>query len=264
MCRLAALAGAATPLSRLLYEAPHSLEVQAYAPRQQLSGHVNVDGTGVAWWQDGDPNPLRYVSDRPPWADPNLADLSRRLSSGMQVAVVRSATPGLPLGPSSAPPLVFGRLALAHNGYVEGFRASCLRPLLESLPDDLISRLDVVTDTALVALVLVHEGGADGDLPGAVRRTLERVSLACAPAAGVLSLNLVAADGEWLVATRFARRREADTLHLIEGGASAPGGVTLASEPLDPNAPWRPVPPDTLVVVDPSGTVETTSLREIG
>ena len=48
MCRLAARTGPSAPLSSLLYDPPRSLEVLAYDPREQQSGHVNVDGTGVA------------------------------------------------------------------------------------------------------------------------------------------------------------------------------------------------------------------------
>ena len=58
MCRLAAYAGPPAPLSALLYDPPHSLEHQAYAPRELVSGNVNVDGTGVAWWPAHEDEPL--------------------------------------------------------------------------------------------------------------------------------------------------------------------------------------------------------------
>ena len=41
MCRLAAYVGPPASLSSIMYEAPHSLEKQAYLPREMVSGHVN-------------------------------------------------------------------------------------------------------------------------------------------------------------------------------------------------------------------------------
>jgi len=94
MCRFAAYHGPPRPLAEMLYEAPHSLERQAYVPREMVEGHVNVDGTGVVWWPHGDDEPLRYVTVLPPWSDPNLPTLAPRLQGRTILGSVRSATPG--------------------------------------------------------------------------------------------------------------------------------------------------------------------------
>ncbi|MDP8970062.1 MAG: hypothetical protein M3N52_06135, partial [Actinomycetota bacterium] len=119
---MAAYLGPPRPLSTLLYEPPRALQVQAYDPKEQLFGGVNVDGTGVAWWVDDEPAPLLYRSDRPPWSDPNLPDLSRRLRARVQLAAVRSASPGIPYGTNYVAPFVHGTLACAHNGWLGEFR----------------------------------------------------------------------------------------------------------------------------------------------
>ena len=45
MCRLAAYLGEPIPLAEALYRPSHSLQKQAYAPRELVDGYVNVDGT---------------------------------------------------------------------------------------------------------------------------------------------------------------------------------------------------------------------------
>jgi hypothetical protein len=98
MCRMAAYAGPAAPLSRLLADPPWALEQQAWratrggSPGRTGGNLVNVDGTGVVWWPAGERRrpPLRYVTELPPWADPNLLGLAARLEGAMQLALVRS------------------------------------------------------------------------------------------------------------------------------------------------------------------------------
>ena len=139
-------------LSTLIYDAPHGLERHAYHPRAMVSGTVNVDGTGIAWWPVPVEEPLVYVTELTPWSDPNLPRLAPRLTAGMQLAAVRSATPGMPAGPAAALPFVSGQVAFAHNGRLEGFERGIGRRLLERLPDELFAAATVMTDS--VALFL--------------------------------------------------------------------------------------------------------------
>ena len=107
MCRLAAYIGSEDiAASTLLYDMPMSVERMAYAPRELLSGHVNVDGTGVAWWADGPSTPLRYITEKPPWSDPNLPTLAPTFRGSPVVVAVRSATPGLSHGTDHVAPSI--------------------------------------------------------------------------------------------------------------------------------------------------------------
>lgn len=186
MCRFAAYVGPPVALSSLIYDAPHALERQAYAPRQMLAGHVNVDGTGVAWWPEGDDTaePLRYVSDRPPWSDPNLPALSPRLAGGTVLAAVRSATPGTPFGPGHVAPFVHGGLAGAHNGWLGRFRERTGRELLARLPDHLHDAYRAVNDSLAVFLTVVRhlEGDPAGDLTRALRAAVTEILEVCGEA----------------------------------------------------------------------------------
>ena len=185
MCRLAGLLttapGEAPPLSLLLSDTAHSLSEQGHSARQMTSGTVNVDGTGVAWWADDAPQPLRYVSDKPPWSDPNLPWLAPRLRAGCQVALVRAATVGIPHGAAFVSPFTYGRIACAHNGSIGKFRSTVARPLLARLPDHLFAAFHGASDSlALMLMVVAHaERDPSAGLLGAVAGALdEAVALA--------------------------------------------------------------------------------------
>ncbi len=270
MCRLAAYLGPPAPLSTLLYDAPRSLEVQANAPREQLQGNVNVDGMGIAWWEPEHPRPsgqvserprwpapLRYVSERPPWSDQNLPALAPRLLGRIQLAAVRSATPGMPFSPGAVAPFVRGALAAAHNGRIEAFRERMCRVLLERLPGHLLGALDVLSDSTLlflhIAAYLEREPGAG--LAAAVRGGAGEVARACAEQGAAATLTLAVADGECVAALRAAVGRPTNSLYTLHDGRRWPGAVLLASEPLDDDPAWRPVPAGSLVELTRDGVV---------
>ena len=179
MCRIAAYIGdRPLPLSALLYDPPHSLEHAAYAPRELIWGHVNVDGTGVAWWVEGRANPLRYVTDKSPWADPNLSDLAPVLSGTPLLAAVRSATPGISHGSQNVAPFVSGDLAAVHNGWIGGFRDGVGRSLLSTLSDTRFSEISSMNDSqALFQLVCQQIDDNPGiEIRDAVSRNLPTCS----------------------------------------------------------------------------------------
>jgi len=242
MCRMAGYLGPAAPLAVLLSDPPHSLTVQAYRPSMQHEGTVNVDGTGVAWWPPGEPEPLRYVTERPPWSDPNLLPLAARLCGGAQLAAVRSATPGLPFGPDAVAPFVHDGVALAHNGRVGGFRGRVGRALLERLPDELLATAGVLTDSVVLFLTTLHHRRRQPDhgLVGALAAAVREVEQACAQAGQAATLTLLACDGERLVGLRAAVGTRSPT--LFTRAVAGRGAMVAASEPLDDTPGWAEVP----------------------
>lgn len=248
MCRIAAYAGPPRPLSHLLYESPHSLEDQSYRPREMVSGHVNVDGTGAVWWSDSNPSPLRYVTERPPWSDPNLPGLAERLRGSPILATVRSATPGIPSGPGAVLPFVHGELAGTHNGYIGSFREATCAALLALLPAELLGRLETVTDSALLFLLAVRSWRESGDMESAALEAVRLASQIARDAGAPASLNLVLATVDGVVAIRHAVDVESNTLYT----RFTNGAGWIASEPLDDHD-WRAVQPDHLVRLTPAG-----------
>ncbi|MDH3283849.1 MAG: ergothioneine biosynthesis protein EgtC [Acidobacteriota bacterium] len=255
MCRVAAYLGPAAPLSTLVFDPPHSLEEQAYRPREMVTGTVNVDGTGVAWWPEGATEPVRYVSATPPWADENLRSMGTGLVSGAQLATVRSATPGLPTGSGAALPFVHGRHAGTHNGYVAGFKERAARPLIERLPEHLFTRLDVVSDSLVLFLLVIDrlERSAGCDLGAALASATCGIREQCETLGVEASLNLVLTDGRTVAATRSALGMPPNSLYVLDRGRRWPGAALLASEPLDDDDGWASVPEEALVVWDGGG-----------
>jgi glutamine amidotransferase len=248
MCRLAAYAGPPASLSSIMYEAPHSLEKQAYLPREMVSGHVNVDGTGVAWWRDGEAEPLHYVTDRPPWSDANLPRLARRFQGAPILSVVRSQTPGMSAGAAAAHPFVFDCWAGAHNGYLEGF-ATVAPALIERLDDEVRGQLDALSDSLLLFLLAVTRLRRGASLREALVATAAEAATLCAGIGCAASLNLVLADTGEVAALRAARGVEANSLHTLEDGERWPGGRLIASEALDEDPGWVVVPEDHVVSI---------------
>lgn len=255
MCRVAFSTGAELPLSALLYDPPHALSEQAWQPREQHHGNVNVDGTGVAWWPGDDPTPLRYVTTSPPWADPNLPALAARLTGRTVLAAVRGATPGIGFGPDLVAPFVRDGLAFTHNGWIGGFRSDVAPTLVRALPDDLLGATVALSDSTVVFhLVLAHHRQHD-DLPRAVADALRQVAAACRAAGQPATLNVVVTDGAQAVATRASCGLAGNSLYVRTRDT---GRLDIASEPLDDDG-WDPVPDDALVHVH-DGTPTTTAL----
>jgi glutamine amidotransferase len=255
MCRMAGYIGPPAPLSVLLSDPPHSLSVQAWRPRLQHEGAINVDGTGVAWWPPGEPEPIRYATERPPWSDPNLLHLAGRLRGAVQLAAVRSGTPGLPYGAGAVAPFAHGTLAGAHNGRLGGFRGPVGRRLLHDLPDDLYPAAGTLTDSVALFLTLVrhHRAQPEASLAEAVAAAVLNVAKACADAGEPATLTVLASDGSRIVGVRTAVRAASPTLFTLSGAPAQPGAALVASEPLDDQAGWRAVPDHHLVELTAGG-----------
>ncbi len=252
MCRIAAYAGPPRPLADLLFTPPHSLSDQAFRPRELVHGHVNTDGTGVAWWPGSDPEPLRYVTGATPWADPNLHTLAARLEGRMILGAVRSATPGVGFGTDHVAPFVFGTLAGAHNGWFQGLAGPVGRALLADLDDRYLSHLRVWNDSRLLFLTVAAAVDDGLDLAKAVHRTVTRIAELCDTHGLATSLTVVVGDGRRLVATRAALGDPINSLYTLVTDDAA----WVVSEPLDDRA-WERVPAGSILDLAPgSVTVE--------
>lgn len=242
MCRMVGYLGPPLPLADLLYSPPHSLEKQAYQPLELVHGHVNVDGTGVAWWEEGHPEPLHYVTEHPPWSDANLPGLASRLSGRMIISALRSATPGVGFGVDHVPPFVYGRWVMAHNGWIEGLDGKLGQEMLSAVGSELVPKLSVWNDSRLLFLLWLTQLVSGLDLVSATRETLHQVSRLCRQLNCRASLNLLVGDGDVLVGARAAVGVRSNSLYSKSDQQSH----WLASEPLDSDG-WEPVLPGSLL-----------------
>jgi len=246
MCRHLGYLGPPIPLSTVLFDAPHSLVRQSWAPKDmRRGGTMNADGFGVTWYVDS--AAVRYRRGCPLWTDADLPALAAATTAGAIVAAVRSATVGMPVTETAAAPFTDGRFVFSHNGAVAGWPDS-VAELAARLPTRDLLTLDAPTDAALLWALVRHRLREGAEPSKAVLDTVTEVH-ATAPGS---RLNLLLGDGATLVATTLGH-----ALSVRTGS----GAVLVASEPLDDDPAWRPVPDRRLVVATPS-TVEVSPLPD--
>nr|MDT0657752.1 ergothioneine biosynthesis protein EgtC [Micromonospora sp. DSM 115978] len=235
MCRHLLYLGPPAPLGALLFDAPHGLARQSWAPRDMRGGGtVNADGFGVGWYPPDGP-PLRYRRDRPIWTDQALPALAAQTRSGAVLAAVRSATAGMPVVETAAAPFADGPWLFSHNGVIPGWPDS-VAALAGDLPTRDLLTLDAPTDSALLWALVRHRLRAGTPAGEAVAVTVREVLAAAAGS----RLNLLLTDGREAVATAVG--------HALSVSERA-GAVLIASEPLDDDPSWRPVGDGHLVTV---------------
>jgi glutamine amidotransferase len=232
MCRHLAYLGPPVPLSSLLFDPPHSLAHQSWAPRDMRGGGtINADGFGVGWYSES--GPVRYRRHTPIWSDATLPGLAPSVLAGAVLAAVRSATAGMPVVETAAAPFGAGPWLFSHNGVVTGWPSS-LAKLAGTLPVTDLLTLDAPTDAALL-WALVRDRLRDGaSLSGALAAVVAEV-LRAAPGS---RLNLLLTDGVAVAATAVGH-----ALSYISDYSH----ITVASEPLDDRPAWRAVPDGTLL-----------------
>ncbi|GAB1640512.1 ergothioneine biosynthesis protein EgtC [Krasilnikovia sp. MM14-A1259] len=239
MCRHLAYLGPPLPLSRLLFEAPHALARQSWAPKDMRGGGtINADGFGVGWYPADGP-PVRFRSERPMWSDPSLPGLAAVTAAGAVLAAVRSATESMPVTSAAAAPFAEGPWLFSHNGVVAGW-PDAVTALAARLPTRDLLTLDAPTDSALLWALVRHRLRAGEPPEQAVAATVAEVG-AAAPGS---RLNLLLTDGARIVASTGGHALS------VRGGD---GCVLVSSEPLDDDPGWRAVPDGHLLVADAAG-----------
>jgi glutamine amidotransferase len=264
MCRHIAYLGAPLPLADLLFTPQHGLVHQSWAPRDMRGGGtINADGFGVGWYPSGSPtdaressstterpstteSPVRYRRAGPIWSDPTLPQLATSTVTGAALAAVRSATVGMPVVSTASAPFTEGPWLFSHNGTVRGWPDS-VQPIAARLPIRDLLTLDAPTDAALLWALVRHRLRAGASLAAALADTAHDV-LRVAPGS---RLNFLLTDGKTTAATTAGH--SLSVRHRT-------GEVCIASEPLDDDPSWWPVPDRRLVRATLSG-VDITDLE---
>jgi glutamine amidotransferase len=238
VCRHLAYLGPRCRLGRLLVEAPRALLEQARRPRLQTNGTANPDGFGVAWYERHPRAPQCYRTATPIWDDPQLPTLAEVEASAC-VAAVRLASPGSPVHVTGNAPFVAEQFAWSFNGIVDGWHDGVGDELRRRVSPRRAAGIDGVTDgETLFALALdfLDGGASPAEALAAVVATVG------ARATG--RLNVLLTDGRELAASACG-----NSLFTREDGRS----VVVASEPLDDDPGWTPVPDRTLLTATEGG-----------
>jgi gamma-glutamyl hercynylcysteine S-oxide hydrolase len=239
MCRhLCYLGTEAILLRDVLFDPPHSLARQSFAPCDMRGGgKVNADGFGAGWYVEPAGPAVRYRRAGPIWQDTAFGDLAANTSAVTVLAAIRNATVGMPITETAAAPFTDGHWLFSLNGRIDGWPDSAA-DLAGTLPIGSLLTMDAPTDAALLWAVLRHRL-ADATDPAEALGGLVREVLRAAPDS---RLNLLLTDGQRAYATTVTHalsvRREP---------------TLIASEPLDDDPAWQPVPDGSLVTADRAG-----------
>lgn len=245
MCRHLVYLGPPRSPAELLFDAPHSLRRQSYAPSDMRGGGtVNADGFGLVWYAE-DGTPVRHRRVSPLWSDQELPVLARTLRTGAFVAAVRNGSLGMPVAEAACAPFLDGPWAFSHNGVVPGWPGS-LGGIAAELPVTELMTLEAPTDSAVLWAWLRARLRAGSDPLTATAALTARV-VAEEPGA---RLNFLLTDGEVAVGTAWTH-----ALSVRQSGEA----VVLASEPPDPGPQWRAVP-DGHAVIARRGRVDLVPL----
>ena len=260
MCRHLAYLGDAVSIKSVILDPPHSLAEQAWAPREQRHGTMNVDGFGIGWYADGDPVPARYRQSGPIWADQALPDLARVIRTRALLCAVRSASTGTDGGLSASAPYADGRWLFSLNGALLGWSIAAgashfgrRRPTAPGADDasEAVTRLaGRLTATELLSLqarcdtaliwAMVQRRLKAGERPAdALAGTLADI----AAVGGTGRFNLLLTDGEVIAATAAG-----DSLYYLRKAT----GVIVASEPSDDDPGWHEVPQGSVLEATPA------------
>jgi gamma-glutamyl hercynylcysteine S-oxide hydrolase len=289
MCRHFAYVGDEVAIKSLLFDPPLGLVHQAWAPRWQQHGTMNVDGYGVGWYAAGDPLPARYRQSGPIWADDCLADLARVTRTSAMLCAVRSASAGTDMSASAAAPYGEGRWLFSLNGALVGWSAAAGgsvhprrksaaaasaqpagEPITEPVPAAPPSQADGaaavlrLAGSLSVPELLALQARCDTALLWALvlarLRTGEPAASALAAtvagiwaAGGTGRFNLLLTDGRVIAATAAG-----DSLCYLHRD----GGVIVASEPFDDDEDWRRVPDGSVVEATTAG-VTVSPIRQV-
>ena len=251
MCRHLAYLGPPVTVDALVFGPPSGLARQAWAPRRQRHGTMNVDGFGIGWYADGDPVPARYRRASPIWADPCLADLARVTRTRALLAAVRSATGGTESGAAAAAPYASGRWLFSHNGVLNGWPGAT-SGLAASLPAEDLLTLEARCDSALAwALVVarLRAGAPPGQALAGVIADLGRHGITG-------RFNFLLTDGEVISATAAG-----DTLCYRVAGTAGPAAQEWWSRPSP--ATTSPAGPDVPATAVLTATLDGVEVRPL-
>jgi gamma-glutamyl hercynylcysteine S-oxide hydrolase len=235
VCRHLVWLGRERSLGSVVLDPEWSLQRQAYEPRLQLHGTMNVDGYGIAWYQKRlRAEPAQYRRAVPIWGDASLPTFAPLVRSTAILASLRSSMIGQPVQESDTAPFVRGRWAFSFNGAVS---LDALSPLIEHHPA-FVNPCD-----ATVLAAVVFDRVIRGDAP---EQVLAEVVAHCAAKDPEARLNLILTNGVSVCATTFGA-----SLHYLHDRGLAEGGVLVSSEPLDDDPRWVEVPDRSLILADP-------------
>lgn len=249
MCRHLAYLGEDILLSRLLLKPEHSLEKQAWQPKELRETRLNADGFGFAWYNSKPlnsdisrqklqhPQPSFYRQILPIWNDPNLSHLAESMCQPLWLAMVRSATPGGGISLENTQPFLHKQWSFMHNGYLFEFNGKTQHNLRDLLSDDFLFLIKGNTDSEYIFALLMQYLETEEPL-SAIRLCMQ--SLADILQEKRALLNIVLSDGINIYATKHALNGLCPSLYYTNSSNEfGHNNQLIASEKLNKEADWQ-------------------------
>lgn len=246
MCRLLAYTGPNISLYDLILKPEHSLEKQAWQPRELREVKLNADGYGFGWYEQGQAH--RYRQPIAIWNDENLQDVSRSMKYPLWLAMVRSATPGLGTHADNTQPFRYQQWLFQHNGYILDFPSSARPQIRHLLDHEFEANIHGNTDSEYIFALILHYLKQHNNPRHAIQKTFQTIADIIGPARALL--NIMLSDGKQIIATSHAINGLCPSLYYGQSIKDFPAqSQLLASEAFDKDPNWQPVDEHSIIVM---------------
>ena len=258
MCRLAVYLGPETSLKHIVFDTNHSLEIQAWQPKELREAKLNADGFGFGWYNDND-KVARYRQTLPVWGDANVRDFCSSLQRPLWLCYIRSATPGLSTGIENTQPFYYHSWQFLHNGYINNFNETVRSKMRQLLHNEIENCIHGTTDSEYLFALILHFFKQTDDMPQAIRDSFSQLKEWLGKERALL--NIVISDGDQILATSHAINGLCPTLYYGKDLQGFPmNSQLLVSEPLTDDENWQAVTEHNLIRIKPDAPMETLEL----
>lgn len=256
MCRLLAYLGEEIQLSRLLLDPEHSLEKQAWQPKELREAKLNADGFGFAWYNADSHTltPACYKNTLPIWNDSNLQDLSSSLHYPLWIAYIRSATVGLGLSLQNTQPFIYQQWTFIHNGYIFDFSDGLHHKMNATLEDEFLYLIKGNTDSEYIFALLMQLLQSHSPL-NALRKCTSILAEIFQDIR--ILLNICISDGETVYAMKHAINGLCPSLYYTNSSDEfGHNNQLLVSEKLNSENCWQDIEDHKLLVISRNTDME--------
>ncbi len=258
MCRLLAYLGDEILLSSLFLDPEHSLEKQAWNPKELRETNLNADGYGFAWYNSGHTDARCYRHTLPVWNDANLSDLSHSLSRPLWLAYIRSATPGLGLSIENTQPFIYRHWSFIHNGYIYNFRGKTQHAIREQLEEPFSYLIQGNTDSEYIFALLMQL--LESQPPQEALASCVSIIKDLIKTDRAL-LNIAISDGTSIYAIKYAVNGLCPTLYYTSANTEfGDNNQIITSEPLNSENTWLKITDYSVISLQPHMPAETINL----
>lgn len=258
MCRLAAYLGPETSLKHIVFDTNHSLEKQAWQPKELREAKLNADGFGFAWYNDNGQTG-RYRQTLPIWSDANLHDFCSSLHRSLWLCYVRSATTDIATSIENTQPFFYQSWQFMHNGYINDFKKNIRAKIRQLLPVEIENRIEGTTDSEYLFALIIYFFKQHDDMKKAITESFKQLKKWLGKERALL--NILLSDGVQIIATSHAINGECPTLYYGKDIEGFPKHCQLiASERLNDDSHWKKIDAHNIITLRPGKLMECSLL----